>query len=324
MSQISSIRPPVENNINPWLLDGLLPRNLVVLLDGFAGVGKTALLALLTQKITEQNKKRTVLYLSSPRQMSSRDIFLQRQRASFGQLHAVSFHPQEKSLQNRQVFIDLLDCIVHSLHEKQPHCMIIDGLEDLLAEELADARLSRQFWQTLHRLAESTQCTIIVTRNKGFHESRAYGHFTRAASELCSFALAMHWHPQSTAERVVTIARHRLGPVGKQFHLKFADNRAELLEKTHAENVRPARTPPHALPPKPVKTPGKQDPSSTNTATEPVPAQISTVSITPLPVPNNDEKRAHEVEPIIPTMPPILERTITPALERTITPAAAA
>jgi archaellum biogenesis ATPase FlaH len=256
MSLVTPLRPPVENNINPWLLDGLLPRNQVVLLDGYASVGKTALLALLSQKITEQNKKRTILYLSSDRQTESRDLFLHRQRANYGQLHAVTFDRVPRPLQSRQIYHDLLNCITDAITEKQPHCMIIDGLEDMLAEApAADAKLSRSFWQSLHDLARHCQCTIIVTRSQGFHESRAYGHFTRIGSDLCSFALAMHYHPKSPAERVVTIIRHKLGPIGKQFHLKFTNDKAELLAKQSSENVRPAKSPAHDIPVKPSKQP---------------------------------------------------------------------
>lgn len=297
MSLVTPLRPPVENNINPWLLEGLLPRNQVVLLDGYASVGKTALLALLSQRITEQNRKRTILYLSSQRQTQSRDLFLQRQRANFSQLHAVTFDQEARPLQSRHIYVDLLNCITEALREKQPHCMIIDGLEDILADApTADARISRQFWQLLHELANRFQCTIIVTRNQGFHESRAYGHFTRIGSDLCSFALAMHWHPKSPAERVVTIIRHKLGPIGKQFHLKFTGDQADLLEKQPTEHVRPAKSPAHDLPTKPSKQPAAKTPP----AMEPTTSTIQTTT-----TPANYENRAHEVTPTTPVTAPI-------------------
>ncbi len=296
MSLVTPLRPPVDNNINPWLLDGLLPRNQVVLLDGYASVGKTALLALLSQKITEQNRKRSILYLSSDRQTESRDLFLHRQRANYGQLHAVTFDRVPRPLQSRQIYHDLLNCITDAITEKQPHCMIIDGLEDMLAEApAADAKLSRSFWQSLHDLARHRQCTIIVTRTQGFHESRAYGHFTRIGSDLCGFALAMHYHPKSPAERVVTIIRHKFGPIGKQFHLKFTNDKAELMGKQASENVRPAKSPAHDIPAKPAKQP-KAEPAST------VGPKATTIQTTT--IPNNYENRAHEVsltEPVAPT-----------------------
>jgi hypothetical protein len=298
MSLVTPLRPPVENNINPWLLDGLLPRNQVVLLDGYASVGKTALLALLTERITDQNKKRSILYLSSDRQTESRDLFLHRQRANFGQLHAVSFDLTARPLQSRQVYVDLITCIGEALVDKRPHCMIIDGMEEILADALvADAKMSRQFWNALHELARRCECTIIVTRNQGFHESRAYGHFTRIGSDLCSFALAMHYHPKSPAERVVTIIRHKLGPIGKQFHLKFTNDKAELLAKQSSENVRPAKSPAHDIPVKPTRQP-KAEPTPT------IEPKTTTIQTTTTPTNPNYENRAHEAMPVQPIAPP--------------------
>lgn len=291
MSQVIALRPPVENsNGSAWLLEGLLPRNQVVLLDGYAAVGKTALLALLSQRITEQNKKRTVLYLSSKRQVQSRDLFLQKQRANFGQLHAMTFDYEAQPLQSRMVYQMLLECIEEGLIQQKPHCLMIDGLDELLSEApSADAKLSRLFWSTLHQLAERFQCTILITRSQGFHECRAYGHFTRIGSDLCPFALAMHYHPKAVAQRVVTIIRHKLGPIGKQFHMNFTSDRAELHEKAASENVRPAKTPPHDVPMKPAKNQAKP----VSEAEEPIePKAIATpATITPAP---NYENRAHE------------------------------
>lgn len=295
MSQITPIVPPIENNnISPWLINGLLPRNQVVLLDGCAAVGKTALLALLSQRIIDDNKKRTILYLSSKRQTPGRDLFLHRQRVNFGQLQALHFDHENKLLQSRSIYVDLIQCIGQAIQEKQPHCLMIDGLDELLdSAPDADAKLSRQFWAALHRFAEGFQCTIIVTRNQGFHETRAYGHFTRAGSDLCHFALAMHWHPQSTSQRIVTICRHHTGPIGRQFHMKFTNDRgAELTDMQTSQHLRPAKTPPHDLPIKPARQQTKPaEPSN--------PTPVPTISnINPphpeLIIPSNYENRAHE------------------------------
>lgn len=307
MTAVTPIRPPVENNTNPWLLDGLLPRNEVIFLDGSAGVGKTALLALLSQQITEQNKKRTILYLSSPKQVKTRDTFLHRQRANFGQLHAVDFNLQTKPLQSRHIYADVILCIIAEIREKRPHCLIIDGLDDFFAEApAADGKISRMFWGHLHDLAAECQCTIIVTRTQGFHEPRAYGHFTRTGSDSCSFALCMHYHPKSSGERVVTIIRHRFGPIGKQFHLKFAGDRAELVEKQASENVRPAKSPAHAIPEKPAKQPKQETAPSQEIPCHPegeAPADPQTIQ--DMSTINKNENRAHAVKLLDPVTPVI-------------------
>jgi hypothetical protein len=304
MSQAHPLRPVnLNNNINPWLLEGVLPRNQVILLDGFAGVGKTALLALLSQKITEQNKKRTILYLSSPKQAASRDVFLQRQKAHFAQLQAVDFQYEEKPLQSRQIYADMLLFIVESLKNNQPHCMIIDGLDDYFADAIpADAKLSRDFWVNLNKAAERFQCTLIITRQQGFHEPRTYGHFTRAGSDHCNFALSMHYHPKAANERVVTIMRHRMGPIGKQFHLKFMGDQAELVEKQKADHVRPVKSPAHDLPVKPVKQP-KQQPQADKNENRAQEAKT---------MPYQPEALAREphAAPITPTLPTPTDRTI--------------
>ncbi len=291
MSQVTPLRLSVDsNNVNTWLLDGLLPRNDVVLLDGNASVGKTALLALLSQRITDQNKKRSVLYLSSTRQTKSRDLFLQKQRANLGQLHTVSFDYEAQPLQSRVVYQMLLECIEEGLIQQKPHCLMIDGLDELLGDgPAADLKLSRQFWKELHSFAERYQCTILITRSQGFHEPRAYGHFNRIGSDMCNFALTMHYHPKAVAQRVVTIMRHRFGPIGKQFHLQFTSEKTELHEKTQPEHVRPAKTPPHDVPVKATKTQVKQ----VVEVAEPVEPMTSETNATITPAANY-ENRAHE------------------------------
>jgi hypothetical protein len=105
----------------------------------------------------------------------------------------------------------------------------------------------------------------------------------------------MHYHPKSPAERVVTIIRHKLGPIGKQFHLKFTNDKAELLAKQSSENVRPAKSPAHDIPVKPSKQPkAKHTPI----------AEPKTTTIQTTTMPTNYENRAHEVTPTQPVAPP--------------------
>lgn len=236
-----------------WLLKDLLPAQELVVLDGSTGVGKTLTLAVLSEQISKMNGQ-GVVYLSSQDQQKSRNFFLRRQQAHNKNIKAIDFTPTVPD--SDFALRELLNCIGETLNEHEPSVFILDGIEELLGYQTEmKAELSHSFWNALRRYAEDYCCTIIVTRNQGLHESRSYGPFTKLGSDHARFALAMHWHPHAPEERILTVIKHQFGPIGKQFHLQFDNQRAVLkaVEKDHYQ--RPAKSAPTYQATKPTRTP---------------------------------------------------------------------
>lgn len=247
MNSVYPMKCPEANQSTTWHLPALLPQGELVLLDGAAGIGKSIFAAQLAALLTRQSDKQKVIYISSPEQQQTRERFLHMQQARFEQLQAVDYLPLTVSMLDtmlplHQHFISFVSDL---LQAERPVCLIIDSLDELLSQGAeADARQCREFWINLRELASKHQCTIIVPRQQGLHETRQYGAMTKAGSELARFVLAMHWHPLSPAKRVVCVARHQTGAMGQQFHLQFdADGNMAIHEMKESQHVRPAKSP---------------------------------------------------------------------------------
>jgi archaellum biogenesis ATPase FlaH len=228
-----------------WLIDPILPRQELVLLDGAAGVGKTMALCNLASTMSVQPNQK-VVFVSSPEQKLARSTFLKHQERDYTKLGAVEFNPTVQPLDGKkplhQTFVQF---ITETIYEHAPKCLMIDGLDEMLSPgDEADTKLSREFWQSLRTLAHTTDCTILVSRSSGMHESRTYGAFTKAGTDLARFILTMHWHPESMDKRLLNVAKHQFGPIGRQAIIQFENKRATTCCPPDMEDyVKPAKSP---------------------------------------------------------------------------------
>ncbi len=228
-----------------WLLDPIMPRRELVLFDGAAGVGKTMALCTFAGILSQQPHEK-VVFVSSPEQKLARATFLKRQKPDYAALGSVEFAPTLQLLDGKKpLHLTFLNFITETIEEHQPTCIMVDGLDEMLSPgDEADARLSREFWHALRDLAQQKSCSIVVSRSSGMHESRTYGAFTKAGTDLCRFILTMHWHPEAMDKRLVNVAKHQFGPIGQQIIMHFDNQRAVINCPPDMEDyVKPAKSP---------------------------------------------------------------------------------
>ncbi len=228
-----------------WLMDPILPGRELVLFDGAAGVGKTMALCTFAGILSKQPHEK-VVFVSSPEQKLARASFLKRQKPDYKALGSVEFAPAVQLLDGKKpLHPTFLQFVTETIEEHQPTCIMVDGLDEMLSPgDEADAKLSREFWQALRELARDKGCSIVVSRSSGMHESRTYGAFTKAGTELCRFILTMHWHPEAMDKRLVNVAKHQFGPIGQQIIIHFDNARAVINCSPDREDyVKPAKSP---------------------------------------------------------------------------------
>lgn len=228
-----------------WLIEPILPTRDVILLDGAAGCGKTMTLATFASCLSHKPDQK-IIFISSPEQKLARATFLKSQARDYTRLGSVEFSPSLPSLDGkRPLHLTFLNFVTDTIVEHSPTCLMIDGLDEMLSPgDEADAKLSREFWTSLRELAAQSNCSIIVSRSSGMHESRNYGAFTKAGTDLARFILTLHWHPEAMDKRLVCVAKHQFGPIGRQTIIQFDGKRALLCCMPDMEDyVKPAKSP---------------------------------------------------------------------------------
>lgn len=227
-----------------WLIDPMVPAGELVLLDGTAGVGKTMALCSMAGMLGTL-KHQKVIFVSSPEQKLARSSFLKRQKVDYTRLGAVEYTPPLQPLDAKQpLHTSFLTFVTETIAEHQATCIMVDGLDEMLSYgDEADTKLSREFWQALRKLANDTDCTILVSRSSGLHESRNYGAFTKAGTDLCRYILTMHWHPEALTKRILNVAKFQFGPIGRQTIIQFEEQEAQFTCTSADDFVKPAKSP---------------------------------------------------------------------------------
>lgn len=234
-----------------WYLDYHLPENELVLLDGAAGVGKSLYLAhlirLLTQGDHQLQVEMPVLLITTPRQEELRHEHHKQQNINHDFLQLLSF---DELIRTATSLADYLAALATALEVHQPRVLILDSLEEVLADfTQADGKPPTvseftSFWNELRSLALTQKCTIIVPRQNGIHLSRSYGTFTRTGSAVSRIILTMHYHPINARKRVLTTVKNQRGVAGAQLHLTITEQGQAYLMHTHLhEHVKPSKHP---------------------------------------------------------------------------------
>ncbi len=247
MSQVTPVAPVSPRPQRRWLIDQFLPQGELVLLDGATGVGKSSVcanIAAYASRLCSMNAIGPVLYLSSPDQEDLREHHLSVNDPDYSHIMQAKFDPGEED-DRHQLISKLKLFIADMMKEHRPRLIIIDNVESLLGDpEKADLFYSTRFWQFLRKMCLLTGITVLITRLRGMHETRAYGHFVRQGTQAADYIMTLHWHPILPEKRVLTIARNLRGPVGDQWHLRFfPDGRYMPMICTPQEHVRPAKAP---------------------------------------------------------------------------------
>jgi archaellum biogenesis ATPase FlaH len=249
MLQVTPVAPVTVRPERRWLIDQLLPQGELVLLDGATGVGKSSVcanLASYVSRLSSMGPVGPVLYISSSDQTDMREFHLSVNDPDYRHIIQALFDPEDE-IQSRDQRINQLKLfIADALKEHQPRLVIVDNVESLLGDpEKADLFYATRFWQFLRKMCQLSGITVIVTRLRGMHETRTYGHFVRQGTQAADYIMTLHWHPVLPEKRVLTIARNLRGPIGAQWHLRyFPDGRYLPIICPPEDHVRPAKTAP--------------------------------------------------------------------------------
>jgi hypothetical protein len=259
-----------------WIIEDFLPRGEVTLLDGPSGVGKTAFVTSLAAQLTKVGDR--ILFISSENQLEPRNDFLTVQGADASRLIDYPLPPFDLEQTHDSILSGL------EIEGDHPSIIVLDGLEELMSiGREATLKQSLSFWRHLQKYAREKRCAIIVTRPHGLCDHREFGQFQKAGTDLCRFGLAMHWHPDDEDRRVVTVARHQQGRVGKQCHLFFEGDVSYVMPVEGKDRVKPARSFQIKPPAKPRCTP-----EDINEAQEALLAYANAVDLRPRSVRRND------------------------------------
>ncbi len=247
MSQVTPVAPITPRLERRWLINQFLPQGELVLLDGATGVGKSSVcanIAAYATRLCSMAPIGPVLYISSEDQVDLREFHISVNDPDVSHIVQAQFEPE--STRDRSDLIHKLKLfIADMMKEHQPRLVIIDNVESLLGNpEKADLFDATRFWQFLKKMCKLTGITILATRLRGIHETRAYGHFVRQGTQAADYIMTLHWHPILPEKRVLTIARNLRGPVGDQWHLRyFSEGHYLPMFCTPEEHVRPAKSP---------------------------------------------------------------------------------
>lgn len=196
MLQVTPVAPVTVRPERRWLIDQLLPQGELVLLDGATGVGKSSVcanLAAYVSRLSSMGPVGPVLYISSSDQTDLREFHLSVNDPDYRNIIQALFDPEDE-IQNRDQRINQLKLfIADALKEHQPRLVIVDNVESLLGDpEKADLFYATRFWQFLRKMCQLTGITVIVTRLRGMHENRAYGHFVRQGTQAADYIMTLH------------------------------------------------------------------------------------------------------------------------------------
>lgn len=233
-----------------WLTPDLLALGKIITLDGPSGVGKTRFAAKLAAQATTgtlpgQTKLANVHWLShfdhlfdhALAPLREFGIDLERFRYTTvavdeqNQYQPLDFSSHEQA----KLFMDLLI-------PKTPHLVIIDEPSHLHQTDSTNVDELKFFWQTLDVLAKNLGHCFLVLRRTGCHLTRTDRLLHQLGNQFAKINLTLAWHPHDRTQRILTVAKNQLGPVGMQHAVTMDQNVtwSELADDDHAKPIHQA------------------------------------------------------------------------------------
>lgn len=243
MAELLAISPPDSVPVSTKKKPEVLPAGELVLVDGAPGVGKSRFACLFAAAYTyspaKDDNQCISLFISSPQQRELRAMHLHAQEPVYSHLREVVYTPPEDSPTPEP----LLQFIEQNVREHKPLLLVVDELEELLADAAnAPAAALLHFWTRLRELAKETNCIILAPRSQGMHENRQYGAFARTGSQCARMIYTLHYHPTNPEYRVLIHVKNQYGIIGTQYRAEFQSNgRLYLRDLAPHQHVRPAR-----------------------------------------------------------------------------------
>jgi hypothetical protein len=232
-----------------WYVPNLLPQGELVLLDGDPKVGKTLITAGLgafLELFTEMHHPGSILFANTAEQQENLVDYLLNQRDDLDHFRHVDL---EELSQEGHVLETLIPFLEHELKQNNTRFLFLDGLEQFIISRLDEESPPPSitaylvFWRQLRELAVVNNCTILVTRTDGLHQSRAYGSFTKAGSRIAPIIFTLHWHPSDPARRLLTLVHNQRGYPGNQFQAHITpDGLVRLVEAESHHVLKPPKS----------------------------------------------------------------------------------
>jgi hypothetical protein len=224
-----------------WLTPDLLPLGKIIILDGPSGVGKTRFAAKLAAQATTgtlpgQTKLINVHWLShfdhlfdhalTPLREFGVDLERFRYTTEQNKYQPLDFCSHEQA----KLFMDMLI-------PKTPHLVIIDEPSHLHQSDSTNIDELKFFWQTLDVLAKNLGHCFLVLRRTGCHLTRTDRLLHQLGNQFAKINLTLAWHPHDRTQRILTVAKNQLGPVGMQHAVTMDQNVTwtELDDDDHAK-----------------------------------------------------------------------------------------
>ncbi|MFT3881276.1 MAG: AAA family ATPase [Gemmatales bacterium] len=244
----------VTNDLKPrpttWLTPDLLPLGKIITLDGPSGVGKTRFAAKLAAQATTgtlpgQIKPINVHWLSHFDHLFDHALAPLRE---FGiDLERFRYTTVATDEQNQYQPIDLASheqakLFMDMLIPKTPHLVIIDEPSHLHQSDSTNVDELKFFWQTLDVLAKNLGHCFLVLRRTGGHLTRTDRLLHQLGNQFAKINLTLAWHPHDRTQRILTVAKNQLGPVGMQHAVTMDQNVTwtELADDDHAKPIHQA------------------------------------------------------------------------------------
>ncbi|HQR09019.1 MAG TPA: AAA family ATPase [Gemmatales bacterium] len=240
---------PVTKDLTPrsttWLTPDLLPLGKIVTLDGPSGVGKTRFAAKLAAQATTgtlpgQTKLINVHWFVNFEHFFEHALAPLREfGADFDRFRHTTIVTNEQNVNQQLDFSshEQAKLFMDMFIPKTPHLVIIDEPSQLHQSESTNINELKFFWQTLEILAESRGHCFLVLRRTGCHLTRTDRLLHQLGSQFAKINLTLAWHPHDRTQRLLTVAKNQLGPVGMQ-HAVTMDRIVtwtELADDDHAK-----------------------------------------------------------------------------------------
>jgi len=233
-----------------WLTPDLLPLGKIITLDGPSGVGKTRFAAKLAAQATTgtlpgQTKLINVHWLSQFDHLFDHALATLRE---FGvDLERFRYTTVATNEENKYQPLDFssheqASLLMDMLIPKTPHLVIIDEPSHLHQSDSTNVDELKFFWQTLDVLAKNRGHCFLVLRRTGCHLTRTDRLLHQLGNQFAKINLTLAWHPHDRTQRILTVAKNQLGPVGMQ-HAVTMDQTVtwtELADDDHAKPIHQA------------------------------------------------------------------------------------